>query len=172
MLLENLLKTQIWGFLYWNLFRLPLVILEGTESTYEQNCTRKICWCNVINKCLILHGMTSLMRTTFLFRYHGSLTAPPCTENVIWTVFKLPVMITLKQLDDFERILSGEGLNGSDGITMTQSRSFRGIQPKNDRIIYENFAGVASRLSRKFTIVKASSFTFLLIWLRFIWMII
>jgi len=81
-------------------------------------------------------------------------------------------MITLKQLDDFERILSRDAQNGSDGITVTQSRSFRGIQPKNDRIIYENFSGVASRFSREFTIVKASSFTFLLILLRFIWMII
>ena len=114
-------------------------------------------------------SVTSLMNTPFPFRYHGSLTAPPCTENVIWTVFKLPVMITLKQLDDFERVLSRDAQNGSDGSTVTHPRNFRGIQPKNDRIIYENFAGVASGMTRDVAVVKATSITFLLlIWYRII----
>jgi hypothetical protein len=58
-------------------------------------------------------------------RYHGSLTAPPCTENAIWTVFKQPVMITLKQLDDFERLRSrdAEKLGDVTGVELPKLRS-------------------------------------------------
>ncbi|TGZ71372.1 hypothetical protein CRM22_002687 [Opisthorchis felineus] len=32
------------------------------------------------------------------YRYHGSFTTPPCTENVMWTVFRQPVSVWNKQV--------------------------------------------------------------------------
>jgi len=43
------------------------------------------------------------------FRYHGSLTTPPCTESVIWTVLKNPVYISKATMDSFRTIYGNDG---------------------------------------------------------------
>lgn len=40
----------------------------------------------------------SFLNPSRYFRYFGSLTTPPCTENVLWTVFMDPVPITREQV--------------------------------------------------------------------------
>lgn len=35
------------------------------------------------------------------FRYHGSLTTPPCSEGVLWTVFAQPVEASSEQIQTF-----------------------------------------------------------------------
>jgi carbonic anhydrase len=59
------------------------------------------------------------------YRYSGSLTTPPCTENVIWTVFQTPVAFTEFQLASFRSQLYSE--------------DFRGPQPVYGRTVYRNF---------------------------------
>jgi carbonic anhydrase len=66
------------------------------------------------------------------FIYQGSLTVPPCTENVIWFVRKTPYKISLKYLQAFRdkwennvQFADGRGNN-------------RQIQSLNDRMIYSN----------------------------------
>jgi carbonic anhydrase len=36
------------------------------------------------------------------FRYEGSLTTPPCTENVDWVLLRQPIQASPKQIEDFE----------------------------------------------------------------------
>ena len=52
--------------------------------------------------------------------YMGSLTTPPCSENVTWLVLKEPVVLSKQQVENFGRIYSNNA---------------RPIQPKADRLI-------------------------------------
>lgn len=38
------------------------------------------------------------------YRYVGSITMPPCTEGIIWTVFKTPVEASAKQIRDLAEL--------------------------------------------------------------------
>ena len=64
------------------------------------------------------------------WRYDGSLTVPPCTEGVIWTVFTKPI-----DLDDDH--IQSLRVNVLD-------TSFRVLQPRNGRMVYRNFLRAAS----------------------------
>lgn len=54
------------------------------------------------------------------FTYMGSLTTPPCTENVLWMVFKNPVQVSPAQIGIFARLYPNNA---------------RPIQPLHDRLI-------------------------------------
>ena len=61
--------------------------------------------------------------TNEFYRYHGSLTSPPCHEIVAWTVFKHPVSISFEQL----------------GILREENdllNNYRAIQYLNSRKVY------------------------------------
>lgn len=54
------------------------------------------------------------------YTYMGSMTTPPCSENVTWIVLKEPVMLSKQQVENFGRIYSNNA---------------RPTQPKGDRLI-------------------------------------
>ena len=54
------------------------------------------------------------------FRYEGSLTTPPCSEGVAWTVFTKPVVLSSKQLNDLLEAYQGNA---------------RPVQPLNGRSV-------------------------------------
>ncbi len=54
--------------------------------------------------------------------YEGSLTTPPCSEDVLWFVMKTPLEVSKKQVEAF---LAAIGENA------------RPVQPRNDRVIEE-----------------------------------
>uniref|UniRef100_A0A670YGL8 Carbonic anhydrase n=1 Tax=Pseudonaja textilis TaxID=8673 RepID=A0A670YGL8_PSETE len=67
------------------------------------------------------------------YRYHGSLTTPPCTENVIWTVFDTPIKLSYTQIDLLENTLL-------DWKNKTLRNDYRQIQPLNKRVVKASFS--------------------------------
>ncbi len=71
---------------------------------------------------------------TDFWRYSGSLTTPPCTEGIVWTVFKSPIIFTENQLNSFRKKLFVQ--------------DYREPQPLHNRTIYRSFVNeVTSPLS-------------------------
>ncbi len=58
-------------------------------------------------------------------RYRGSLTTPPCTEDVRWLLLQQPVALSAEQIDAFETAYSGNN---------------RPVQPLNDRPVQADAA--------------------------------
>jgi len=56
------------------------------------------------------------------YTYMGSLTTPPCSEGVLWMVFKQPVIVTPEQIAVFSRLYKNNA---------------RPIQPANGRLVKE-----------------------------------
>lgn len=77
-------------------------------------------------------GETKLIDTNFdlnktlpkdksYYTYNGSLTTPPCTQNVTWVVYKTPITISVEQVKQLQKLMP---LN-----------NYRNEQPVNGRII-------------------------------------
>ena len=72
--------------------------------------------------------LSSLMgeNLNLFWRYSGSLTTPPCTENVIWTVFKQSILILNYDFELFRDDLFFQ--------------SYRGPQSLYDRKVLRSFS--------------------------------
>ncbi|XP_041349560.1 carbonic anhydrase-like [Gigantopelta aegis] len=68
------------------------------------------------------------------FRYEGSLTTPPCSETVTWTLFKDEIHIAEAQIQKFRNILEND--RGQENVTLADN--FRPLQPLNSRKVYTN----------------------------------
>jgi carbonic anhydrase len=64
-----------------------------------------------------------LPRDDAYYTYMGSLTAPPCTEGVIWFVMKTPVDISAAQIEAFAKLYPND---------------VRSLQPLNGRVVNES----------------------------------
>ena len=67
--------------------------------------------------------MQLLPETLGYWTYIGSLTTPPCTEEVVWMVMKQPLQISIEQIEVFKRFYR---------------KNARPLQPLNGRLIKES----------------------------------
>uniref|UniRef100_A0A8C6TLV2 Carbonic anhydrase n=1 Tax=Neogobius melanostomus TaxID=47308 RepID=A0A8C6TLV2_9GOBI len=67
------------------------------------------------------------------YRYHGSLTTPPCSQAVVWTVYEVPIYISWTQLAQFtSQIFSTK--EDAEQVTPLQN-NFRHIHPTFGRVV-------------------------------------
>ena len=67
---------------------------------------------------VVLNASDLLPSIKHTYRYNGSLTTPPCSEDVKWLVLTTPIEMSHSQITAFKTILSGNN---------------RPVQPLNDR---------------------------------------
>jgi len=60
------------------------------------------------------------------FRYQGSLTTPPCTEGVNWTVMRDAFQVSPAQVDKFRQVMN---------FKFQRRGNNRPVQPLNDRVL-------------------------------------
>uniref|UniRef100_A0A8C0IY13 Carbonic anhydrase n=1 Tax=Chelonoidis abingdonii TaxID=106734 RepID=A0A8C0IY13_CHEAB len=72
------------------------------------------------------------------YRYQGSLTTPPCSESVIWTVFDSPIILSHTQIKLLENTLL-------DWQNNTLRNDYRHTQPLNDRVVESSFKAKGTR---------------------------
>ncbi|KAL6729413.1 hypothetical protein Aduo_000467 [Ancylostoma duodenale] len=68
--------------------------------------------------------------TVTFFRYEGSLTTPPCTEGVVWTILVQPRYVSENELNFLRQHITTEG--------ELLRYNWRPTQPLNNRTIYLN----------------------------------
>ncbi|XP_076364075.1 carbonic anhydrase 2-like isoform X1 [Tachypleus tridentatus] len=68
--------------------------------------------------------------TTPFYRYSGSLTTPPCSEVILWTVLANPVKIGKTEIEEFRRQKTGEGQNERSLVN-----NFRTPRKLNQRLV-------------------------------------
>ncbi|XP_009865862.1 PREDICTED: pentraxin-related protein PTX3-like [Apaloderma vittatum] len=66
------------------------------------------------------------------YRYQGSLTTPPCSESVIWTIFHSPIVLSHTQISLLENTLL-------DWQNRTLRNDYRHAQPLNGRVVESSF---------------------------------
>ncbi|KAG8191249.1 hypothetical protein JTE90_003262 [Oedothorax gibbosus] len=76
------------------------------------------------------------------YRYKGSLTTPPCSEIVTWTVFTDYVPISEKQLQQFRNVKENDEGEAPESLV----DNFRPVQPLNGRIIEISGDGNSARV--------------------------
>uniref|UniRef100_A0A8B9IKH4 Carbonic anhydrase n=1 Tax=Anser cygnoides TaxID=8845 RepID=A0A8B9IKH4_ANSCY len=66
------------------------------------------------------------------YRYQGSLTTPPCSESVTWTIFDSPIVLSHTQISLLENTLL-------DWHNQTLRNDYRHAQPLHGRLVEASF---------------------------------
>ncbi|KAI4872091.1 hypothetical protein NFI96_008993 [Prochilodus magdalenae] len=76
------------------------------------------------------------------YRYDGSLTTPPCYPSVLWTVFRHPVTISLRQYSALATALSSS--HAQESAPMPMLGNYRKPQLIDNRVVLTSFQEVLS----------------------------
>lgn len=100
---------------------------EDTQNNSVFNFLEKYLPVNInemkkVDASLDLNQILPVKRT--YYTYNGSLTTPPCTEGVEWFIFKNPINVSPKMIQELK--------------IMMPINNFRNVQPLNGRIIKES----------------------------------
>ena len=86
-----------------------VMIKEGKENPFIKNLWKKIPEAKGTPVHYFITGQNAnallppLGKRSF-YRYNGSLTTPPCTENVLWTVMNEPIEFSKEQIEAFTNL--------------------------------------------------------------------
>ncbi|EYC12141.1 hypothetical protein Y032_0048g1633 [Ancylostoma ceylanicum] len=106
----------------------PEAALEGIENLFvEENSTE------TSENVSFSPSVLLPTDTRTFYRYSGSLTTPPCTEGVTWTIMAEPVLLTAEQL---AALRGARSQDDPDEV-----HNSRRIQSMNGRKLYLNKAG-------------------------------
>ncbi|KAJ3604775.1 hypothetical protein NHX12_026827, partial [Muraenolepis orangiensis] len=70
------------------------------------------------------------------YRYHGSLTTPPCSQAVVWTLYEVPVPISWSQLERFTSGIYASEEDGEEVPPTPLHNNFRHVHPTYSRTVY------------------------------------
>ena len=103
-----------------NLAVVGVLIAEGAENAaftpvWDDLPTKEM---EAMATGMMVNATALLPTEQMIYRYNGSLTTPPCSEGVLWSVMETPVEMSAEQIAAFTAIF--EGTN-------------RPVQPLNDR---------------------------------------
>ncbi|CAH1801893.1 unnamed protein product [Owenia fusiformis] len=68
------------------------------------------------------------------FRYHGSLTTPPCSQTVNWTLYRDTIKLSERQLNIFRQNMKENKISDANERPMVDN--FRPVQPLDGRNIH------------------------------------
>ncbi|XP_021912217.1 alpha carbonic anhydrase 7-like, partial [Carica papaya] len=68
------------------------------------------------------------------FRYVGSLTVPPCTQNVVWTIVRKVRTVTKKQVRLLRVAVHDESDTNARPLQPINERFIHLFKPKNEKI--------------------------------------
>ncbi|XP_071980291.1 carbonic anhydrase 1-like [Engystomops pustulosus] len=78
------------------------------------------------------------------YKYQGSLTTPPCSENVAWHLISSPLDISISQ---YEAIVSSLYFTTSDSVEQSPMvNNYRPPQPLNGRTVFKYSDGLSTNM--------------------------
>ncbi|XP_049631395.1 carbonic anhydrase 6-like [Suncus etruscus] len=111
-------------------------VIEDTENTYYSNFIdhlKNIRYSGQSTS-LTMIGVRDMLPQDLrhYYTYQGSMSTPPCTENVLWILFKDPIIISRAQIEKLENSLL-------DPQNQTLYNTYRMTQPLYRRTVEANF---------------------------------